>query len=203
MRASIDIPNAEGEILEGTVGYIDLNTFGEDAVKETDAIARDFNSKGINKYILDLRGNSGGFLTAAVDIAGLWLDNSVVVVQKGKGGDQPLRSSVKGPLFGKQLVVLINGGSASASEIVAGALQDYDAAEIVGTQSFGKGSVQTLEDLIGGSVLKVTVARWFTPNGNTIDQEGITPDEKVELTQEDFDNDRDPQLQRALQLVTE
>ncbi|HIA91551.1 TPA: S41 family peptidase [Candidatus Saccharibacteria bacterium] len=199
-RDIISVPNAEGEILDGGIGYIDLNTFGEDAVRDVNAIVSDFVDQDIQKIILDLRGNSGGFLDASVDIAGLWLNNQPVVEQKGEQG-AVLRSGSTGPLLGVETVVLIDGGSASASEIVAGALQDYGAATILGEQSFGKGSVQSLENLSDGGQLKVTIARWFTPNGKNIDQEGVTPDEQVELTLDDFNADRDPQLDAAKSLL--
>ena len=200
VRDVIDVPNAEGEVLEGGVGYIDLNTFGQDAVSEVNSIVDDFINQGIEKIILDVRGNTGGFLDSAVDIAGLWLDNQTVVEQRGNQAGA-LRSGSSGPFKGLETVVLINGGSASASEIVAGALQDYGVATLIGEQTFGKGSVQSLENLSDGGQLKVTIARWFTPQGRNIDQEGISPDQEVELTAEDFDSDRDPQLDAAIDFL--
>lgn len=200
VRDNIDVPNAESEILDGNIGYIDLSTFGEDAIQETKLIAQDLKNKGVKAIILDVRGNSGGYLQAAVEIAGLWLDNDVVVEQKGQESGT-LSSGPRGTLYGIPTVVLINEGSASASEIVAGALQDHGVATILGEQSFGKGSVQSLEELGEGAQLKVTIARWYTPAGTNIDEEGITPDVKVELTVEDFNNDRDPQLDKALELL--
>lgn len=200
VRDVIEVPNADGEILDGGIGYIDLDTFGNDSAQQVRALARDFASKNVKGIVLDLRGNSGGLLGASVDIAGLWLDNQVVVEQRGNEQGQ-LRSGARGELFGIPTVVLVNGGSASASEIVAGALQDHGAAEVIGEQTFGKGSVQTLEELPGGSQIKITIARWFTPLGVNIDKEGITPDKIVELTTEDFNADRDPQLDAALKLL--
>jgi len=199
-RDDIDVPNAESEILEGNIGYVDLGTFGNDAVAETRAIAEEFKRQNVEGVILDLRNNSGGLLTAAVDIAGLWLDGDVVVDQRG-AQELKLSSSPNGVLRGIPTVVLVNGGSASASEIVAGALQDYGVATILGETTFGKGSVQQLETFRDGSELKVTVARWFTPQGMNIDEEGIVPDVEVEFTEEDFDADRDPQLDRALKTL--
>jgi carboxyl-terminal processing protease len=199
-RARIEVPNARGEILDGNVGYLKINTFGTKVVDETEAIVRDFQKRGVKSVVLDLRGNSGGILPASVEIAGLWLDNDVVLEQRGKDAEQ-LRSSGRGPLYGVKTVVLINKGSASASEIVAGALSDNGAAQLVGETSFGKGSVQSLEDLSGGGQLKVTIARWYTPKGRSIDHEGIAPDISVALTSDDFNKDRDPQLERALELL--
>ena len=121
---------------------------------------------------------------------------------QGQTVTESLRSSNNAILDGVPTVVLINQGSASASEIVAGALQDYEAATIVGETSFGKGSVQSLENVSGGGVLKVTIARWYTPNGRTIDETGIAPDVTVERTNEDFDADRDPQLDQAKTILS-
>jgi len=203
-RAAIDVPNATSEIKDGNIGYIELVTFGQDATSEINAIAEDLAAQGVEGIVLDLRNNTGGLLDAAVDISSLWIDGQVVVEQVSDSPDTSyaLRAD-SGDLFGDiPTVVLVNEASASASEIVAGALQDYGLATIVGEQTFGKGSVQVLEDVPGsGAQLKVTVAKWLTPNGESISDVGITPDEKVELTTEDFNNDRDPQLSRALKLL--
>lgn len=199
-RAFIEVPNANGEVLDGRIGYIDLDTFGEDAVREVRALASEFRQQQVRGIILDLRGNAGGLLNAAVDIAGLWLENQVVVEQRGNQGGT-LHSNGSGILSGLPTVVLIDQGSASASEIVAGALQDHGAAELIGQPTFGKGSVQSLKTLPGGAELKVTIARWYTPDGRNIDEAGITPDIEVELTEADFNNDRDPQLERAKQFL--
>jgi len=203
-RAKIEVANATSKILDGNIGYIELVTFGNDATSEVRAIAKDLEAKGVEAIVLDLRNNTGGLLTAAVDISSLWIDNQVVVKQEGASAKQSgeLRAD-SGQLFGDTpTVVLVNGSSASASEIVAGALQDYGLATIVGEQTFGKGSVQILEDLRGSSAqLKVTIAKWFTPNGSSINGTGITPDKEVELSADDFDNDRDPQLDAALKLL--
>lgn len=199
-RDDIDVPNAEGEVLEGNIGYIELSTFGNDAVSEVEAIARDFQRQDVNGIVLDVRNNTGGLLDSAVKIADLWVDGQTVVDQRGNQSGE-LNATPGGTFNGTPTIVLINGGSASASEIVAGALQDYGLATLVGETTFGKGSVQTLENLPDGSQLKVTIARWYTPHGQNIDEEGIAPDEEVELTQEDFDNDRDPQLDKALEML--
>lgn len=200
VRAEIKVPNAESEIMDGNIGYLKINTFGNHVEKEVAAIVEDFRAKNVKGVVLDLRNNGGGLLEASIDIAGLWLDSDVVLKQEGRVEDT-IRSRGTGRLRGVPTVVLINEGSASASEIVAGALKDNKVATVVGEKSFGKGSVQTLEDLRSGGQLKVTIARWFTPNGNSIDQEGIEPEIKIELSEEDFDNDRDPQLNRALELL--
>lgn len=200
VRAKIEIANVEGRILDGNIGYMKINTFGEKSVSEATALARWFKDSRVSAVIVDLRGNGGGLLESSIDIAGLWLDNSVVVEQRGKDS-AVLRSRGKGVLRGVKTIALVNGGSASASEIVAGALKDNGAAVLVGETTFGKGSVQTLESLQAGAQLKVTIARWFTPKGQNIDKEGIKPDIEVKLTSEDFDNSRDPQLAKALELL--
>jgi carboxyl-terminal processing protease len=157
-------------------------------------------AQGIKKVILDLRGNSGGYLTAARDLAGLWVDGKLIVSERV--GDKTVQEffSKKGGnlLADTKTVVLMNAGSASASEIVIGALKDYQKATLIGETSFGKGSVQEIVNLPKGGQLKVTVARWYTPKGQNIDRQGIKPDKEVELTPEDWQNDRDPQLQSAL-----
>jgi carboxyl-terminal processing protease len=152
--------------------------------------------------ILDLRGNGGGYLTAARDVASLWLEDKVVVTERANGKVvDTLRSDNNAPLKGIKTIVLVDGGSASASEIVAGALADNGAATLVGTKTFGKGSVQIIEDVRGGGKIKITVAKWYTPNGKNITKEGISPSVLVDLTPEDVNSGRDPQKDKALELV--
>jgi len=164
--------------------------------------AQSFKSQNVKSVILDLRGNGGGYLTAAQDVAGLWLDNKVVVTEKnnGKVVDE-LKSGTNPILVGIPTVVLVNGSSASASEIVAGALQDHGAAKLVGEKTFGKGSVQKLITLPEGAQLKVTIARWYTPNGKNISKQGIAVDKEAKLTTEDINANRDPQLDAAKALL--
>lgn len=172
--------------------------------KQTALLARQeadkIKSRGIKKIVLDLRGNAGGYLTAARDLAGLWLDGQLVVSERV--GDKTVQEffAKKGDniLNDAKTVVLMNAGSASASEIVIGALKDYERAHLIGETSFGKGSVQELLNLPNGGQLKVTIARWYTPQGHNIDGQGIKPGQDVELTADDWQNDRDPQLQAAL-----
>lgn len=152
--------------------------------------------------ILDMRNNPGGFFETAVEVAGEWIPRSVIVVEQFSETDsRNYTSNGNARLADVPTVVLVNMGSASASEIVAGALQDYGKAYIVGESTFGKGSVQDYMEFTDGSALKLTIARWLTPNGRSINEEGIDPDEIVELTNEDFDNDRDPQMERALEAI--
>ena len=200
-RAPIVSPSVESRI-EGALGIITITRFDDQTVDVARRAATEFKGKGVNKVILDLRGNGGGYLTGAQEVASLWLDSKVVVSERtdGKVVDE-LKSGNDAPLAGMKTVVLINGGSASASEIVAGALQDHKAATLVGEKSFGKGSVQSMIDLSMGARLKVTIAKWYTPNGKNITAEGIMPDKKVDLTREDVSAGRDPQLDAALQLL--
>ena len=201
-RGNITIKNATSKIIDGNIGYIELRSFGDNSAAEVQKIAEDFKAQGIDKVVLDVRSNGGGLLDQSVDIAGEWLDGQVVLEQRSADGSkETFRAKRDGTLKGTKLVVLINGGSASASEIVAGALQDHKVATILGEQSFGKGSVQSIEKLNSGGRLKITIARWFTPNGTNIDKEGITPDKKVKLTEQDFDKNQDPQLEAAKKIL--
>lgn len=201
-RAKITIPSVESKI-DGQVGYLKINQFTDDTVSNAKAAAADFKSAGVKGVVLDLRGNPGGYLRGAVDIASLWLERGKVIVEerRGKAVMNTHRATGDNPLFGMPTTVLVNGGSASASEIVAGALRDNNAAGVVGTKSFGKGSVQKVEVLRGGSELKVTVARWYTPKGANIDKQGISPDETVEISDDDAKAGRDPQKDKAYQIV--
>lgn len=197
-RAVITSPNVETKTV-GTVGVIQLNRFDETAADETKEAARRLKAQGVRGIVLDMRGNGGGYLNAAQEIASIWLNDKVVVTErKNDKVVEELRSRKNPILEGMPTVVLVNGGSASASEIVAGALKDHGAATVVGEKTFGKGSVQQLVKLSGGAQLKVTVARWFTPSGKNLTKDGITPDQVVELTSEDSDKGLDPQLDAAV-----
>ncbi len=181
---------------------VTVTRFDNDTGTMVQGFAKDFERKGVDKVILDLRGNGGGYVEAAKDLLSLWIDNDVVLVQKSKHyEDSTAKSSVgKAILKDMKTVVLVNGSSASASEIVAGALQDYGKATVVGEKTFGKGVVQQLFDLSGGTVLKVTTAEWYTPKERSISGEGIKPDVEVERTYEDINAMRDPQMDKAKDL---
>lgn len=196
-REKVVAPAAEWKI-DGEIGILTVSRFNDDTGKQARQAAEEFRSAGVKKVILDLRGNPGGTVAAAQALAGLWLDHQVVMTQRR--GEQVISTekSTGQPLLGDiKTVVLINGGSASASEIVAGALKDYGKATLVGEKTYGKGSVQRPIDLADGSVLKVTEARWYTPHGKNIDKSGIEPDVKVEVTAGMADNGRDLQLEKA------
>lgn len=203
-REQIVVPSVEHEVLDGNIGYLRISRFAEDTSKLAREAAEEFKAKNVNGVVLDLRDNSGGFLSSAVDVSGLWVENKVIVDQRENNGEtvtETLKSGGNAPLKGIKTALLINGGSASASEIVAGALQDYDAATLIGETSFGKGSVQTLEPISNGGIVKITVARWFTPNGNNIDKEGITPDIEEKLDEKALKKEIDNQKNRALDFI--
>lgn len=201
-RGQIEVPSVTSEMKEGSIGYIELSRFGPETATSFRRALTSLKEQGARGIVLDLRNNPGGLLSAAIDVADELLnDGTVVEVRRGGDVTDVERASSGGLYTSGKLVVLINEGSASASEIVAGALQDNQRATIVGAQSFGKGSVQEIQELGDGSLLKVTTSHWFTPNGTSISAAGITPGIKVELTNEDFNNNRDPQLAKALELL--
>lgn len=198
-RAKITVPSVKSEILEGNIGYLQITRFSDDTARLASAAAQDFKAKNVKGVVLDVRNNGGGLLQSAVDVASLWLDRKVVVQEKqGKKTTSSLKSGNNPILRNVPTTILINEGSASASEILAGALHDHKAAQLLGKRTFGKGSVQELLDLPNGGKLKVTVARWYTPNGKNIDKEGIQPDTDVDLTNDDLNANRDPQKDRAV-----
>ncbi len=202
IRDTIKIVSVSWEQKENNIAYIKISYFNEDTFERFRQAVTEALNNNPEYIILDLRGNPGGFLDVAVKIGSYWIDNQPVVLEKMFDDSiTPFPAVGKPILKDKKTYVLINGGSASASEIVAGALQDYGLAEIIGEQSFGKGSVQDLIDFIDGSAVKLTVAKWLTPNSNAIDQVGITPDVVVEMTTEDYDENRDPQLDKVLELI--
>jgi carboxyl-terminal processing protease len=201
-RAVINVESVKSSMKAGSVGYIQIVRFGSDTGEKVRAAAVSLKSQGAKSFVLDVRNNPGGYLEASVQVAGVWLDRKLVVEERrGAKVTNSHTSSGTGSLVGVKTVVLINGGSASASEIVAGALQDHKAATLVGEKSFGKGSVQELAPLDGGGNLKVTIAHWYTPKGKNINKEGISPDVEVKLVAADFEAGRDPQLDKALELL--
>jgi carboxyl-terminal processing protease len=153
--------------------------------------------------IIDLRGNPGGYVEIAADIAGWFIDMGDTVVREkySSGEEKKYISYGVGGLKDFPVVILVDGGTASASEILAGALRDHNGSKLVGEKTFGKGTVQIMEDLKDGSSLKITVANWLTPNGTLIDKQGLSPDVEVEYTEEDAIAERDPQLQKAIEVL--
>ncbi|MGK2896258.1 MAG: S41 family peptidase, partial [Candidatus Saccharimonadales bacterium] len=173
---------------------------------ETGVLARkaaeSLNSQNLKGVIVDLRSDGGGYLDAAKDVAGIWLNDATVATQRNGNvvisQEKTGHSAILGDM---KTVVLVDGGSASASEILAAALRDNGKATLVGEKTFGKGSVQQMIDLDAGAQLKVTIARWYTPKGINVSEKGLIPEEEVKLTQEDIDADRDPQLDGAKQVL--
>ncbi len=182
---------------------INLNQFGENTNDEWDKAINEITTKGVRKIVLDLRNNPGGLLQSAIHVAGDFLTTKDIIVQQedANGKRQPMYDTVEGRLKDVRVVILINKGSASASEIVTGALSDHNKATIVGETSFGKGTVQTVDDLADGSGLHITVAKWLTPNGTWIHKKGISPDYKVELTDQNIKDNLDPQLSKAREVL--
>lgn len=203
IRARITIPSIESEILDGDIAYIYLATFGENSSQDmidalTALLAQ--NPKGL---IFDLRDNSGGYVDTAIEIISQFIPEGAVMIEKLGTGEEIAFDAIPGGIATDiPLVVLVNGGSASASEIAAGAIQDYERGLIVGTTTYGKGSVQNWIPLNNGQgAVKVTIARWLTPKGRLIHEVGLTPDYVVELTDEDIEAGVDPQLQKAIELL--
>ncbi len=204
-RDTISIPTSKTEEKDD-VFIISLYSFNALSEAEMQGALRKYVESGKKKLVLDLRGNPGGYLQSAVSIASYFLPVGKVVVRENFGGDtkeELYRSSGKelGDAAPEKMVVLVDGGSASASEILAGALKEHNVATLIGAQTFGKGSVQELIELEDGSSLKVTIARWFTPNGLSISAGGLTPDIAVERTVEDRTAGKDPQLDAALEFL--
>lgn len=200
VRQNIVSPAVESEI-DGEIGILKVNRFGDDTVSLSRKYASEFVDKGVKKVILDLRNNPGGTVGAAQGLLGIWLDNQIAMTER-RGSEivKTLRTTGTPILGNMKTVVLINGNSASASEITAGALREYRKATLVGQKSYGKGSVQIVLGLPGGSQMKVTEARWYTPKGKNIDKTGIEPDVKVDLSSDDVNNNVDPQMDKAKSL---
>ncbi len=204
-RANIQVPTLDWEIKDGDIAYIQLYSFNSNAPTLFYKASFSALLKGVRGLVLDLRNNSGGFLEVANNISGWFLERGDVIVQEKfpDGTVHKFYANGNGAWRHIPIIVLVNGGSASASEILIGAIRDHLGSTIVGEQTFGKGTVQEIETLADGSKIKISVAEWLTPNGTHIDGEGITPDVEVEFTDEDVENERDPQLERALELIRE
>ena len=205
VRDVIKIPTLDTEIRKDGIFVIKLYSFS--ATSKTlfrDAIQKFAKTKS-NKLILDLRGNPGGYLDASINIASWFLPSgkTIAIEDYGVNKKQKIYRSQGFNIFNEKLkfVILIDGGSASASEIVAGAMQDYKRAKLVGEKSYGKGSVQEVLDVTPDTILKITIAKWLTPNGNSISEKGLIPDYPVEITDKDIETKNDPQLNKAIELL--
>ena len=201
-RDVIELKSIKWQFRDDGILKIDLMAFNVDTTDLFMQIVKEAKTKNPRGIILDLRNNPGGLLDTALDIASAWVQTDLVLIEKFGDGREIAYNGSKNAFFkGLPTVVLINQGSASGSEIVAGALQDYGLAKIVGQKSFGKGSVQAVKKLSDGSSLKVTIAKWLTPKGRSINDEGIKPDIEVKFTKEDFDQKKDPQLDKAIEIL--
>jgi carboxyl-terminal processing protease len=205
VRDNIDIPTVKTEKVDD-VFIVSLYSFNAVSDSKMQEAMEAYAASGANKLIVDLRGNPGGFMQSAVDIASFFLPSGKVVVreQSGKGGEDKIfrtRNRQVREFAPDNLVVLVDGGSASASEILAGALKDHGTATLLGDHTFGKGSVQELLELKDGSSLKVTIARWLTPNGVSISHEGLAPDILIKRTPQDREAGKDPQKDAAIRFL--
>lgn len=202
-RAAITSPLIESKMLDGNIGYVRLYTFGDSTADDLREALKDLSAQKPDGLILDLRFNGGGYLQSAIEVASEFIGNDVVVIEEyGDGKRDTLRGKSGGLATKIPLVVLVNEGSASASEIVAGAIQDHARGLLVGVTTFGKGLVQSVHSLENDQgQVRVTTARWLTPNERQINKLGLTPDHIVEMTDEDRQAGRDPQLDKALELL--
>ena len=202
-RAQISDPSVRWSVSDD-VGVLTISRFDDNTGSLARKAAKEFIDKGVKSVIVDLRNNGGGYLTAAQEVASLWLDSGkTVVTEKSRGQvTETVKASGNPTLKGKKTIVLVNGSSASASEIVAGALKDYQAAILVGEKTFGKGTVQKVINLSDDRILKVTVARWYTPQDRNITKEGIQPNQTVKMSSDDNNAGRDPQMARAKELAS-
>jgi len=201
-RGQIDMVSVRTTIRDDGIAYIELFRFAEDTEQLFEAAVNEVIKSGADAIIVDLRGNSGGYLESAVNVGSHWIGEDVVTIERdSKGEELPFYGKNKPILAGIPTVVLINAGTASGSEIMAGALRDYSLATIIGEQSYGKGSVQQMESFKDGSAVKVTIAEWLTPNGESFNEAGLTPDIIIEMTPEDYNDDEDPQFDQAIEYL--
>ncbi len=197
-RAKISNPSVELNI-SNKIAILTISRFDNETGNLAKKYAQEIKQKGISKVILDLRGNGGGYVTAAQSVASLWLKKGSLIVSEKKGTKtvDEVRADGNNILEGVETIVIADGSSASASEIVVGALKDHKAARFYGVKTYGKGSVQEPIKINNGAILKVTIAKWYTPNGKNINGEGISPDKEVKITSEQINSGQDPQLDSA------
>jgi len=200
-RAKINIPNVTSEIVDGDIGYIRLHYFSRGAGEDIKKAVKDLKDQGAKGIIFDLRNNPGGLLDESIDVASAFVESGVIVKIKERKGNEKAHYAKGGADANIPLVVLVNKGSASASEIVAGAIQDTGRGVIVGETTFGKGSVQEVRRLSDGSGLLVTVAKYFTPKGRSIHKKGVKPDEVIEVDPDVPLKDKDLQLDKAKEII--
>ena len=199
-RRSIEVPTVEYRLITDKIGYISISEFDDVTDDQFIAALDDLNSQGMENLIIDLRDNGGGLVDVTCDILDQLLPEGLIVYTEDKDGNREEETSDADHYFPGKMAVLVNGNSASASEIFAGAIKDYGVGTLIGTQTFGKGIVQSLFPLSDGSAIKVTVSRYYTPAGNNIHEVGITPDIILE---KDTESEEDNQLQKAIDVLKE
>ena len=204
-RDEIQVKSVKLEFKDGNIAYVKISQFSENTSQEFNGAIEQVVAKKSKGVIIDVRNNPGGLLDKCVEMASKMIPKGKVVVteEDSVGNKQPLNTTGGDRLSSIPTVMLINEGSASASEILAGALKDDQGVTLIGKKSFGKGSVQELMDLPGGSSVKITVAKWLTPNGDYIMDKGITPDVEADMTEDDINNNRDPQLDKAMEIINQ
>jgi len=205
-RAKITLKSVEYEMLENNIAYVNITTFGERTTNELKLALKDLLKQKPQGLILDLRNNGGGYLQTAIEVTSQFVDEGILMYQEYGDGSRDSYKAIPGGLATEiPMVVLVNEGSASASEITAGAIQDLGRAQLVGVTTYGKGSVQNWIPLDNGNegAVRVTIARWLTPNGRQIHEVGLEPDVVVERTEEDIEAERDPQLDKAIELLSQ
>ena len=200
IRARIEVPNVTGEMI-GDIAYIRLSSFGESAVGELRQALEDLMAQSPVGLVLDMRCNPGGYLGTAINVADEFMDGGIVLIERGGAGEQTYRAGSGGLATEIPIVILVDGGSASASELVAGALRDNGRAVLVGSTTFGKGSVQTWYPLENGGGVRITISRWYTPNGSSVQDVGLTPDVEIMWPSGMIIGDFDPELETALRLL--
>jgi carboxyl-terminal processing protease len=200
-RAHIVIPSVTSKMLDNNIGYIQVTIFGETTAQDFHAQLKQLMAQNPSGLILDLRDNGGGYLDSGISVASEFIDHGVIVSERNQGTVIPHEAKPGGLAVSIPLVVLVNGNTASASEIVAGAIQDTGRGKLVGELTYGKGSVQNWVPLSDGGTARITIAKWLTPNGKLIDKVGLEPEVKASLTQEQVDAGQDPQLEAAVQLL--
>ncbi len=202
VREKIQVKSVKWKMLPNQIAYIELTNFNQDTEGLFNQAIDFVQKKEAKGVILDMRNNPGGYLETALVIAGEWVGDQVVVKERRQGKIfEELKGTGRKRLANMPTIVLVNEGSASAAEIVAGAIQDYGKGKVVGKKTFGKGSVQEYQDLSDGSGVKITIAEWLTPKERTINKTGLDPEIVVDRTPEDYEADRDPQLDRAVALL--
>ncbi len=202
-RARIEIKTVTWQIKPNQIVYLKLSQFNDETYHHFLAVSKEIILKNPKAIILDLRNNPGGYLDSAIKIASFWLGDKIITTAKDnfeevkeyRGGHDPRFDHLK-------TIALINHGTASGAEIMAGAFQDYKKSVLIGEKTFGKGSIQELIHLSDGSAIKITTAYWYTPNGKRIDHEGISPDIEIKMTDEDYEQNRDPQLDKAIEILS-